>query len=46
LKDSCSNINTLHGESFYAMVVAHKDYRDGKVTFSALNLKSVNETES
>jgi hypothetical protein len=24
LKDSCSNINTLHGDSFYAMVVAHK----------------------
>ncbi len=24
LKDSCSNINTLHGDSFYALVVAHK----------------------
>ena len=46
LKDSCSNINTLHGDSFYAMVVAHKDYREAKVTFSALNLKSVNETEA
>lgn len=44
LRDSCDNINTLNGNSFYAMVVAHKDYREAKVTFTALNLKNVTET--
>lgn len=44
LRDSCSNINTFHGNSFYAMIVAHKDYVDGKIIFSALNLSNVTET--
>jgi len=41
LRDSCSNIDTLHGTQFYAMVVAHKPYREAKITFSGLNLREV-----
>lgn len=41
LRDSCSNIDTIHGNQFYAMVVAHKPYREAKITFSGLNLSKV-----
>jgi len=45
LKDSCDGISTFHGSQFYTMVVAHKDYRRAKITFSALNLNNVTETQ-
>ena len=41
LKDNCSNINTIQGNQFYAMVVAHKPYRQAKITFSGLNLSNI-----
>ena len=44
LRDSCDSIDTQHGNSFYAMVVAHKDYINATITFSALNLDEVTET--
>jgi len=44
LRDSCDSIDTQHGNSFYAMVVAHKDYINATITFSALNLANVTET--
>ena len=44
LRDSCDSIDTQHGNSFYAMVVAHKDYINATITFSALNLDQVTET--
>ena len=44
LRDSCDSIDTQHGDSFYAMVVAHKDYINATITFSALNLSNVTET--
>jgi len=44
LKDNCENISTMHGTSFYAMVVAHKAFTGGTLTFTALNLSNVTET--
>jgi len=41
--DTCAEIHTIDTSSFYTMVVAHKDYREAKVTFSGINLKSVTE---
>merc|ERR1712020_231072 len=43
--DTCSHISTTNGSYFYAMVVAHKDFTGGKVTFSAINLKNVAELD-
>ncbi len=44
LTDSCDNVNTLLGNSFYTMVVAHKPYTNAQLTFTAINLKNVTET--
>ena len=41
LKDNCDDIHTTTTTQFYAMVVAHKDYRKATVVFSGMNLKSV-----
>jgi len=40
LTDSCERINVDNG-TFYTMVVAHKAFRDCKLTFSGLNLQNV-----
>lgn len=42
LSDSCERIDSLNG-TFYAMVVAHKMYRDCRVIFSGLNLMNVTQ---
>jgi len=41
--DTCADIRTIESSSFYTMVVAHKDYRQAKITFSGINLKNVTE---
>ena len=40
LSDRC-NIRSTSGKKFYAMVVAHKDYRNATIVFDGQNLQNV-----
>ena len=42
LTDQCE-ISTATSNIFYVAVVAHKDYRNAKITFTGTNLESVDE---
>lgn len=42
LSDRC-NIRSTSGKRFYAMVVAHKDYRNATIVFDGLNLQNVTD---
>jgi len=44
LSDNCERIDAFNG-TFYAMVVAHKMYRDARITFSGMNLMNVTHIE-
>ena len=42
-EDSCNDISTAHGPTFYLMVTAHKAYRRATVKVSGYNLKEMRE---
>lgn len=42
-EDSCTDISTEEGDSFYLMVTAHKNYRVATIKVSGYNLKSVRD---
>lgn len=41
--DSCNDMSTVSGNSFYLMVVAHKPFTQGELKIAGYNLKSVKE---
>merc|ERR1712061_794877 len=43
LIDSCVNINTVHGNTFHAMVLAYESYSGAKINFTGSNLLNVTD---